>query len=488
MYRSRFQIACAVCCIATIASNSVAPAQTTATNQLLTNYVEKVDERYKDVDNAVVMFSRNSPKLALGLLGKAVKEHPELPPAEVLYAHLCFSANRADAGRAVLEIAVVQRENDPEAWVMLADLAMRAGRMAEADVLFQKALEKVVVFKGNDKRQKYIEVNAHAGLARVDERRGQWQDAEQHLSRWLELQPKNMGAMRRMASAKFSQEKFDEARDMLQSIRDQDENQPLPEVVMGILHQRSGQLDESDKMMQEAVKKGSDDVVTLMAVAEWALNAGKVDMAQTHAASVLKLKEDADRAKLLEGKVLRFKGDAAGAENIFRTIYDKSPASFAASNELALSLMAQDDDQKHKQALQYAQVNATRYKDPRTSQGREAAATFAWGLHKVGQDAAAEKVIQQVITSGEVSPQIGYFAAMIFKSRGRVDIAQQLLQRAVGSVVAFPEEQSAQKLLDALGDAPKEVGAADEKEKPAKAEDSGTETATETAAATEENK
>lgn len=425
-----------------------------AVQQLLQNSVEKVDDRYKDVGDAIVMFQRNNPTVALGLLNKAVKEHPELPPAEVLYAHLCFSVNRAEAGQAVLELSAVKHENDAEPWVMLADLAMRAGRLAEADVLFEKALEKTSYMQGNEKRQKYLQVNSHAGLARVDERRGQWEKAEQHLTRWMELQPNNIGAMKRLAGAYFSQKKYDETTKMLTKVREQDENQPLPEVVMGVLHQKNGEAAESEKMMQEALKKGADDVVTRMAIAEWALTAGKTAQAKENADAVLKLNAEAVRAQVLQGKVKRFEGDNAGAEAVFRQIHDKSPASFVASNELALSLLAQDDEAKHKQALQYAQVNAGRYKDPRTARGREAAATFAYGLHRMGQDPAAEKIIQQVITSGEVSPQIGYFAAMIYKSRGKIDIARNLLKRSVESYVAFPEEESARKLLDALGSEP----------------------------------
>lgn len=423
--------------------------------QLLQGAVEKVDEKYKDVEDAVMLFGRNNPSAALSLLAKAHKEHPEIPPAEVMYAQLCFAANKVDAGRAVLEIAVVKQEKDPEPWLMLADLAGRGGQLAASQVLFEKALEKTAYAGSNPIRQKSLQVKAHSGLARIDERRGQWDKAEIHLKRWMELDPANKGAMQRLAAAYFSQSKFDDAKSILEKMRAADKNQPLPEVVMGTLHQRMGQAEESEKMMQEALKKGADDAVTRMAIAEWALTAGKVSMAKENAAAVLKLNADATRAEILTGKVKRYEGDDAGAEAIFRKAYNAAPASFVASNELVLALLAQDDEAKHKQALQYAQVNATRYKDIRTALGREAAASFAYGLHKIGQDASAEKVIQQVITGGEVSPQIGYFAAMIYKNRGRLDVAQELLQKSLSSYMSFPEQESAKKLLEALGKEPK---------------------------------
>lgn len=458
--------------LATMAQCVAAQGQMT-TQKILQSSVAKVDQRYKDVDDAVVMFNRGNAQVAMSLLAKAAKEHPEIPPAEVMYAHLCFGSNKTEAGRAVLEIAVVRQEADPEPWIMLADLAMRAGRLAESDLLFQKGLEKTGYMTGSTRRQKSLQVNAHAGLARIDERRGLWEKAEAHLTRWMELEPDNTVAMQRLASACFSQKKFDQAKATLEKIREKNENQPLPEVVLGILHQKTGQQEESEKMMQEALKKGADDPVTRMAVAEWALTAGKIDMAKENAAEVLKLNADAVRADILNGRIKRFEGDDTGAESIFRKIYDKSPAAFVASNELALSLLAQDNVEKHKQALQYAQVNTGRYKDLRTGRGREAAATLAYGLHRVGQDAAAERVIQKVITSGEVAPQIGYFAAMIYKSRGRLDIAQQLLRKSLDSYIAFPEQESAQKLLDALNTESKNAAEPETKQSAKEAKDAG---------------
>ena len=52
-----------------------------------------------------------------------------------------------------------------------------------------------------------------------------------------------------------------------------------------------------------------------------------------------------------------------------------------------------------------------------------------------------------MITSGEVSPQIGYFAAVIFRNRGRRDLARQLLQNSLSSYIAFPEQEAAKQLL-----------------------------------------
>ena len=68
----------------------------------------------------------------------------------------------------------------------------------------------------------------------------------------------------------------------------------------------------------------------------------------------------------------------------------------------------------------------------------------------MGNSAEAEKVIQAVITSGEISPEVGYFASEILRARGRNKLATELLQKSVASSVAFPQKPAAQEVLQQL--------------------------------------
>jgi tetratricopeptide (TPR) repeat protein len=146
----------------------------------------------------------------------------------------------------------------------------------------------------------------------------------------------------------------------------------------------------------------------------------------------------------------RFAGKPEQAEQIFQQMLNLNPASFDASNGLALAQLEQNDQNKHRQAIQHAQVNVQRHSDQRTARGRAAAATFAWALHRMGNSAEAEKVIQAVITSGEISPEVGYFASEILRARGRNKLATELLQKSVASSVAFPQKPAAQEVLQQL--------------------------------------
>ena len=228
----------------------------------------------------------------------------------------------------------------------------------------------------------------------------------------------------------FNTERYDSAQETLKRLRSFDKEQPLPEVSMGLLYELSGKRDAAEKSMAAAIEKGADDLATRLAVAAWALNAGKIDQARENAQAAKSMAPDNSRADLILAMVLRYEGRDTQAEAAFRGIHEQSPASFAASNNLALTLIAQDDDTKRRQALEYAQVNVRSY--------------------QLEQDVAAEQAIQKVITSGEVSPDTSYYAACIYHRRGQVDLAISLLEGALASTKAFPDRKSAQRFLDRI--------------------------------------
>jgi len=145
---------------------------------------------YKDVADAIVLFRRGNASGSLALLAKARNEHPELAPSEVMFAHLCFAFDSIDEGRAVLESSVVNQPEDPEAYIMIADLAMRQGRMAESEAMFRKGLDLTDIYDANEVRKRSMRINAHAGIARVFESRRQWDQAEGHLRDWIDLDRK----------------------------------------------------------------------------------------------------------------------------------------------------------------------------------------------------------------------------------------------------------------------------------------------------------
>ena len=351
---------------------------------------------------------------------------------------------------------------------MLADLYLRQRKLAEAEVLFMRGLELANEFEGNAKRKKSQQISANAGIAAVHERRNQWDEAESYLRKWIELDGKNTNAWTRMANVFFRMEKYDTAQQTLENLRSFNEDVLPPEVVMGTMYQQIGETDKATASMQKAIQKHGEDYTTRIAVARWALTTGNQSMLKTCAVKAKELNSDSMAVEALLGMAERFAGNYAKAEEIFAEMVDRNPASFDATNGLALAILDQDDKEKYRKALGYAQVNVKSNQDRRTARGRGAAATFAWALHRLNQTAAASRVMQSVVKSGEISPEIGYFAAEIFSEQGATTLAREVLQRAMSSYVAFPQQKEAEALLIELK--AKELAEEEERKKQAEEE------------------
>ena len=85
-------------------------------------------------------------------LAKNDKEKdPKLPPAEMMLAQ-CGSWPTRPPARGALEECVKNNPDDPEAYLVLADLAFSDRQVAAAELLFTKAEQLAANFKENAKR------------------------------------------------------------------------------------------------------------------------------------------------------------------------------------------------------------------------------------------------------------------------------------------------------------------------------------------------
>ena len=404
------------------------------------------------VSKAAEAFQQGDARRSLALFTSASDKHADLPPGQVMFARLAFAAGETKAGRQALEIAALEKPDDPEVWNMLADLAFREGRLAESELLFQQALSKCQQYDANQQRREKQTINAHAGLSSVYQNRQQWEPAKTHLRAWLDLDQRNSLVWLRLAGVFFQLEKYDVAEETLQNLRSFDSAQPVPEVLMGQLFQAAGKTAEAKDRMLQAIADHGEDLETRIAVARWAMAAGEQSILRQCVEAANEIDPDSDAVDVLQGMIQRFAGDHEAAEEIFAELHQRNPASFDAINGLALSMLSQDEPEKLRRGSQHAEMLVKSHPDRKTAKGRAATATYAWALHRNGQTDAAENVIRQVIASGEVSPEVGYFAAAIFETAGELDAARQLVRAAIDSRTAFPQRQQAQALLQRLSD------------------------------------
>ncbi len=398
-----------------------------------------------EVTRAVERFQQRDFSGALDLLKKAASENPDLPPAQIVMAQLFSQANQGNAVRVSLEQAVTEAPDDPEAYVIMGDIAMGQGRVTEASLLYDKAAALLEDFTKSTRRKEILEARNLSGLAAVAEARGKWDLAEERLKAWQALQPENAVCLQRLARARFQQKSPGDALKLLREAAALDENVLTPEAQLARFYHEFGDQKNARIWMDNAIKIAPKDLRTRLVAAQWYLETGQLDEASQEAEAAVKLDPKSLEAMLFRGVVALFQKDYETAENYFQRAHLQSPGNFAASNNLALALIEQDDEQKRRRALEYATANARQ--NPRAT---EALSTYGWVQYKLGNIDEADRVLQAAAGTGSLSPDTAYYLAVVAAQQGRKEQAIQLLNAALNTTQPFSQRQEAQVLLDQL--------------------------------------
>ncbi len=403
------------------------------------------EQAVPEVTQAVERFKQQDFGGALELLQKAAGQHADLPPAQIVMAQLFSQANQGNAVRVSLERAVVEAPEDPEAYVIMGDIAMAQGRVTEAGLLYDKAAQLLEDFTKSARRKAILDARNLSGLAAVAEARGDWPTAEERLTAWKQLDPNSAVCLQRLARARFQQRSPGDALKLLREAAALDENILTPEAQLARFYHEFGDQKNAQIWIDNAIKIAPKNVRTRLVAAQWYLETNQLDKAATEAAAATQLDPKSLEANLFRGVVALFKKDYEQAETYFQQAHLQSPGNFAASNNLALALIEQDDAQKRQRALEYATANARQ--NPRAT---EALSTYGWVQYKLGNIDEADRVLQGAAGTGTLSPDTAYYLAVVSAEKGRKEQAVQLLNAGLNTTQPFSQRQEAQVLLDQL--------------------------------------
>src|SRR5271157_618348 len=241
-------------------------------------FAAEVDELSKsvvEVNEAIKSFQKRDLDTCLQQLAKAVKAHPELPPAHALLAELALMSNQIALVRPALETAVAQAPDHPEIYILFGNLALLENRATDAALHFEKAKALALAERWTADQRRRFERFCHQGNALLAESRGDWKAARSALEAWLVLEPSNARARQRLGKALFSLDQQDEAYKELQKASKEDSALEPAEVMMGWLFTRAGNLKKAEEWMNYAVKTSPDSLPVQLAITSWLLEQGR---------------------------------------------------------------------------------------------------------------------------------------------------------------------------------------------------------------------
>ena len=428
------------------AAQPATPTQPSPAEALVKQAVDNYDaEKHGEVDAALQSLREGDLVGARNHLTEAVKKDPLLPPARFMTAQLMLAINQPILARAELEGAITDAPTDPDAYLLAARIAIAERRFAEGELLCARAMKLLESFKGSPKRKKNAEIVARSGLSAIYQAREKWDKAVEQLQACIKLDDKNAPLYQDLGISYFKLSKMKESQAAFQSAYKLNSDLPSPELQLANQYETSGDHANGKKMVDAAIKKSPGDAKVLLNAARWAIMSGEFSLAKQHVDAVLKSDAESLDAILMAGAVARQMKDSAAAIKHFEKAHLKSPNNFTAMNELALLYAEKEDDDKRRQALEFAALNAQK-----NSQNSVALSTLGWVLHNVGRENEAVQSMMAAVKAGQLTQESAYYMAVVLEKNGNNAEARAFLESTLANKQPFPVRDNAEKLLAKL--------------------------------------
>ena len=427
-------------------------AQLTVESLLGAAVANPVASEFSNIAEAITRFRSGEFQDARQSMVAAYQKHPQVAPPDVMMAKMYLSINQQTAMRQSLESAVKEHPQDPEAYVILGELAWTQRRFTESGLAHEKALPLCTKYSANETREKDIRTRALKGVTRVAVAREEWATAKKHVTTWLNLSPNDQEALAAMGQVLFNlaqnRDDYEKAYGEFKKIYDLNDRSTRPEISMAQLYEQKGELGKAKKLIRLAVERAESDLNTRLFAARWYLEKGLLKEARDNSDAARKIKPDSFEAMIFQGQVARHEKDYQAAEKAFRTAHERAPRDLVVIRNLALSLVEQPEDQaKQSQALDWARLSSQANSDVNQTIGREAMVTLGWVLYRLGRDNEAIRAILTVVQTGRgLGPESAYFAATILYHNNRPDLAKQLLGKILATDTTFPYRDEAENL------------------------------------------
>lgn len=432
----------------TSAALSLPAARAQVDAQTLIGKAVSDDSQTKEINNAITRFTQRDIDGCRAVLERARSNNPKLPPPGVMMAILWLSANQPQQARGELDDTVVKFPADPEPFLMLGDFAFQERRVTDAGVLFDKAAELTAAYAENAKRKRDFDIRCSAGRAAVAEFRKQWETAQKHLAKWLELDPDNASAHQRMGIVLFQLGKETEAQAAFREAKKLDGKAVQPELAMARLYDDAKNKKDARKLIETAVKAAPSDPAVLLAAAQWYLGQNDLEAARVQAEAALKLDPSSLEGRVVRGAIARVARDYKTAKQFFNDAHVQSPLNFPASNSLALVLVESGEAADKQRALEMAQANAAMSQNG--PQQVPALTTLAWVFYKMNRKEDAVSILDQISRNNALTTDGAYYVARILADRGERDRARQILEQVLENEPMFATRPDAKDLLEKL--------------------------------------
>ena len=339
----------------------------------------------------------------------------------------------------------MENPDDADAYLTMADLALREGQWTVAGLLSDKALAIAQAFKGDAEKKKDLLKRAYTGEAYTAREHEQWEDARKVLTALLKVEADNARAHYQLGQVLFELKKPKEAYAELQAAARMDEDVPSPEATLGQLYEKAKDRTNAEKWMKQAVAADPKKIETRLEVRSGYCRSAGSTMPRLRPRRLWRSIPNRNRRRFSPGASPALPRITASRRSIWRRPISSRPGAGREANELALTLNELGEEER-KRAVTLADANVRQNR-----QSAEAVATLGWIYYRLGRMEDAESLLNQVVASNQaVSPDALYFYAVVADNRNRGQAAKSVLDTALESDAPFAYRLRRARLHDRL--------------------------------------
>ena len=375
---------------------------------------------------------------------QAYQKRPDLTPAGVAVAVALFNNKQFSEVRYWLEKTVETCPNDPETYIILAEVAQAEGRFTEAKMLTEAGTKLASAYKDNNERRTKLGLRARLVLAMIAEKKGKFDEAQKHLETIINASPE-ADYFTRLAVVQFQQDDLKSSLDTFGKAIEKGAQLPPPYALLAQLLDQKNKQADAKKYIDAAVQRGADDYKVVSVAAHLYTKWGLLPQAKSFADKALSLKPDAIEAKQMCGLIALYDRRYADAQKYYENVLTQTPNDFGAGNGLALALCEQGDPQKVAQS-----VNTAKQLAQGNPNSIDALSTLAWTLFKAGEAEQAEQLLLRVRSTGVMSATGAYYLAEILQARGDNEQAKALADVSLSTDNNYPKKSAAVALQKKL--------------------------------------
>jgi len=379
-----------------------------------------------EVGDAKAAFDAGNLSECEASLNRFREKRPYLPATPILIALMAMDQGRLPEAITRLETYLTTNATDPIAYLSLGEIALRSGRWTDAGLQLQQAS---TVQKSNPisaDLEEAFELRFLQLLAETTERRQQWAKAVELYKQCLQRDPKSTFPLIALSRIRIAQRDIPGALMSLVEAKKLDDKIPQPELAVAMDMAQGPFWKESEKLFESGLKAKDATIANWLEYGRWMLlhdrPAEVVPMLKTLQEEDNKLRD----VRFLRGLTARFLGQVAEAETIFSSLHQENPDDLEAADQLALVLIEQTDEGKRGRASQISEANFRRAPQVETT-----IATAAWVQFKLGSVETADRMLGELTRQTSISPQTAFYVAELFKHRGKMNEAKQVLETAV---------------------------------------------------------